>query len=150
MKLIAKKPCSFGGKKFYIGDEIPTELVLDPRAQEKMGVLAIFDDEIDCDTADKPCDQQPIVISDPTLTICVHVDGNDMELEPTDGGLQDIFNVLIGPADAAGAIIKEMEDEDALILLHMADSRKSVKAAAEARAKALQAEQEGAESEGEQ
>ena len=41
MKLIAKKPCSFGGQKFYIGDEIPTNLVADVRMQEKMGVITI-------------------------------------------------------------------------------------------------------------
>lgn len=146
MKLIAKKPCSFGGEKFYIGDEIPVEYVLDPVAQERLGVLAIVkvDDAEGGQGGDHECPPQPIVISDPTLTICVHVNGEDVELEPTDNGLQDIFNVLIGPAEAAAAIIKEMDDEDALILLHMADSRKSVKNAAEARAKAIR------ESEGEQ
>ncbi|MCM1104905.1 MAG: hypothetical protein NC409_12465 [Clostridium sp.] len=41
MKLIAKKPCSFGGKKFFIGDEIAEELVSDPAAQEKYGIIAI-------------------------------------------------------------------------------------------------------------
>ena len=41
MKLIAKKPCSFGGQRFYIGDEIPAELVAEPKAQEKLGVIAI-------------------------------------------------------------------------------------------------------------
>lgn len=146
MKLIAKKPCSFGGEKFYIGDEIPVEYVLDPVAQERLGVLAIVkvDDAEGGQGGDHECPPQPIVISDPMLTICVHVNGEDVELEPTDSGLQDIFNVLIGPAEAAAAIIKEMDDEDALILLHMADSRKSVKNAAEARAKAIR------ESEGEQ
>ena len=44
MKLIAKKPCSFGGQKFYIGDEIPTNLVADVRMQEKMGVITIVND----------------------------------------------------------------------------------------------------------
>lgn len=41
MRLIAKKPCSFGGRTFYIGEEIPTEFVLNPKAQEKLGVIAI-------------------------------------------------------------------------------------------------------------
>ena len=139
MKLIARKPCSFGGKKFYIGDEIPVEYVENPTTQEKMGVLFIAEDTEGGESAAV----QPIVISDPTLTICVHVNGEDMELEPTDGGLQDIFNVLIGNASQAEAIIGEMTDEDALILLHMADSRKSVKAAAEARAKVLAQESAG-------
>lgn len=35
MRLIANKPCSFGGKKFYIGNEIPENLVADARLQRK-------------------------------------------------------------------------------------------------------------------
>ena len=41
MKLIAKKPCSFGGKKFFIGEEVPVNLVANPALQEKLGVIAI-------------------------------------------------------------------------------------------------------------
>lgn len=130
MKLIAKKPCRFGGKKFYIGEEIPAELVLNPQAQEKMGVLVIVD-------GDAECGAQPAVISAPKLIICVNTDGGNMELEPTAGGLQDIFNVLAAQPAAAKDIINEMTDEDALILLHLSDSRKAVKAAAEERAKSL-------------
>lgn len=41
MRLIANKPCSFGGKQFFIGDEIPAGLVADAQLQAKYGVLAI-------------------------------------------------------------------------------------------------------------
>ena len=44
MKLIAKRPCCFGGRKFYIGDEVPAEMVLDPASQEKLGVLSVLKD----------------------------------------------------------------------------------------------------------
>ena len=44
MRLIANKPCSFGGRQFYIGDEIPANLVADARAQEKMGVITVAND----------------------------------------------------------------------------------------------------------
>lgn len=44
MRLIAKKPCSFGGRQFYIGDEIPVDFVTDAKLQEKMGMIAIVDD----------------------------------------------------------------------------------------------------------
>lgn len=44
MKLIAKKPCNFG-RQYFIGEEIPTECVLDPKAQEKMGVLVVVDED---------------------------------------------------------------------------------------------------------
>lgn len=41
MRLIANKPCSFGGKQFFVGDEIPADLVADAQLQEKYGVLTI-------------------------------------------------------------------------------------------------------------
>jgi len=44
MKLIAKKPCSFGGKDFFINDEIPVNAVLNPKQQEELGVLSIVSD----------------------------------------------------------------------------------------------------------
>lgn len=47
MELIARKPCNFGGKKFFIGDKIPDALVVNPTLQEKLGIIAIVksDDE---------------------------------------------------------------------------------------------------------
>lgn len=141
MKLIAKKPCSFGGEKFYVGDEIPVEYVLNPKLQEQMGVLTIV--YVDGSGSDCDADGHPIVIADPTFSILVKTSDGEMELEPTDDGMQDIFTVLIGRAEDAAPIIEQMDDGDSLILLHLADSRKSVKALAEARAKALEAEEEG-------
>lgn len=41
MRYIANKPCSFCGKKFFIGDEIPAEMVSNPKAQEKLGIITI-------------------------------------------------------------------------------------------------------------
>lgn len=43
MKLFAKRPCSFNGNQYFIGDEIPLEYVLDPKAQERMGVLVVVE-----------------------------------------------------------------------------------------------------------
>ena len=34
MRLIAQKPCSFGGNKFFIGEEVPAELVTNPKMAE--------------------------------------------------------------------------------------------------------------------
>lgn len=45
MRLIAKKPCSYGGRKFFIGDEIPAELVVNIEREEKFGVISIANDE---------------------------------------------------------------------------------------------------------
>lgn len=134
-KLIALKPCSFGGKKFYIGNEIPAELVASPAAQEKLGVLTIVNVEAEVDV------HETVVYPESKVSLVVQSEGKEMTLEPTDRGIQDVFNVLIGKATDAEAIINQMDDADALILLHLSDSRKSIKEAAELRAKELAGEQ---------
>ena len=133
MKLIAKKPCSFGGERFYISDEIPVELVQEPKTQEKYGILAI----VEGDAVTPAPTVSPIVVSDPVLTICVQVGDEEMELEPTDDGLQDIFTVLIADADEAIATVNKMTDNDALILVHLTERRTTIKKAAKARAEKL-------------
>ena len=52
MKLFALKPCSFCGEKYFIGDEIPLENVLDPNAQANMGILVVVDVDSTDDGAD--------------------------------------------------------------------------------------------------
>ena len=134
MKLIALKPCSFGGKKFYIGDEIPAEHVLDPRAQEKRGVLAIVPDDAG---ATPPAESEGIRNEVDTMTVVIRAKEGDMPLNLTKEGLQSVVDVLTSKPSDAEAVIEEMTDGDALILVHITDSRKAVKAAAEARAQAL-------------
>lgn len=134
MKLIAKKSCSFGGERFYIGDEIPVALVKEPKTQEKYGTLAILEG----DAVTPAPTVNATVVSDPVLTISVCVNGNQMDLEPTDDGLRDIFNALISGADDAIATVNKMNDNDALILLHLSERRTTVQKAAKARAEKLQ------------
>ena len=130
MELIAKIPCSFGGKKFFIGDTIPEEMVLDPKAQEKRGVLVRVD-------AQGQPQSDPQHVGDKNIPILVQVDEGELSLEITQEGMQAIFSVLTGKADVAEPVIGQMTDGDALMLLHMAESRKAVRAAVEARAKAI-------------
>lgn len=139
MKLIAKKPCSFGGKKFYIGDEIPAEYVLNPNDQEKMGVLATVDDQ------GHPAPEFHEETAASGITITLHAEEGDLPLNPTAEGLQAVFDVLTGKPTEAEAIIGKMTDDDSLILLHAADSRKAVMAMAENRAKALNTEESAGE-----
>lgn len=139
MKLIAKQPCSFGGKRFYIGDEIPVELVLEPKTQEKYGKLAIVNDE-----ADQPVGERDV------MTVFVHGKEGDLPLDLTQEGLQAVLDILTSNAEDAEPLVKQMTDADALIFLDIADSRKTIQAAAKARAQALMEAQEGVESAGDQ
>ena len=134
MKLIARKPCSFGGERFYIGDEIPPELVLSPEAQEKMGVLAIVRDD-----AGAPAHTD---LGDPAgditvIPVVVRSEKGDLTLELTQEGLQAVVDVLTSKVEDAEPVVAAMTDADALILLHSTDTRKAIKAAAEARAEAI-------------
>ena len=132
MKLIAKKPCSFGGEQFYIGDEIPAEIVLNPKEQEKRGVLVCVD-------AQGQPQPEPQLAPVHTVNISVSTDdGQPIDLDVYPEGLNEVFAALMSNPTTAEEIVNQMTDGDALILLHMADSRKSIKAAAEARAKALE------------
>lgn len=143
MKLIAKKPCSFGGKKFYIGDEIPVESVLDPKAQEQMGVLVLVDA---AQGRPAPASAPEVVLKEvDTMTVVIGAKEGDLPLNLTQEGLQAVVDVLtVKPAEAE-SIIEKMEDGDALILVHIMDSRKAVKEAAEKRAKALNTEESAGE-----
>lgn len=136
MKLIAQKPCSFGGEQFYIGDEIPSELVLDPQAQAKMGVMAIV--------AGDAAVAAPMVEVTRTevevMPVVIHAKEGDMTLNLSAESFQAITDVLTGTLEVAEPIIAQMTDEDALIFLHVADGRKTVKDAAEARATELNTE----------
>ena len=129
------KPCSFGGNQYYIGDEIPAEYVASPAAQEKLGTLKVVGVGAEED------EQETVVIPASSLAIIVQNEGKEMVLEPSAKGIQDIFNVLTSTVSEAEPIINQMDDGDALILLHLADSRKSIKEAAEGRATELEGEQ---------
>lgn len=128
MRLIAQKPCSFGGKQFFIGDEIPEEYVLDPKAQEMMGILV----QVSAQGAHS-AESTPLE----TVTITVRSEEENIPLDVTADGIQAVFDALTGNVDDAKATIEQMTDGDALILLHSTDSRKSVQTAAENRAKEL-------------
>lgn len=133
MAYIALKPCTFAGQKFKIGDSIPGDVLLPGAIKNlvKMEIIASTDGKV----ATMPVPNGPIAVT-------ARAEGGNMDLQLTDIGLQQIFDALTANVEGAEKIVETMTDEDALILLHMCDSRKGVKAAAEARAKALEAPEE--------
>ena len=146
MKLIAKQPCSFGGKRFYIGDEIPVGLVLEPKTQEKYGKLAIVNDEA------VPAVMDPGDSGGDVTVVHLVISGKDgdVSLDLTPESIQTVMDVLTANAEDAAALVKQIDSDDILFLVNAADSRKTVQAAAKARAQALMEAQEGEESAGDQ
>jgi hypothetical protein len=136
MKLIAQKPCSFEGRKFFIGDEIPAELVANPKAQEKMGVLAIAADGGTVQSVSVPG-------ADVKFEVVIHSDNGDLPLAVTNEELAvftDILQTGVNKAEDKQKIsdlIQKVDSEDLLIMLDALDGRKFVKEEAQARAEAL-------------
>lgn len=147
MAYVATKPCKFAGQSFRIGEVVPAEVIQPGAAKNlvKMGIIAEQSGELIVSTIETAEAKEPT----PYAKVVIHAEEGDMDLNLTPEGLQAIFDVLSSNVSAAEPIISEMTDGDALILLHISDSRKSVKELAETRAKELNAPQEGEESEGE-
>lgn len=133
MRLIARRPCSFGGKKYFIGDEVPAEDVINPTVQEDQGTLAIVKDEQGAalETA-----------GDGKVTIPVIRDGEGdvadvLSIPLTEGEVQHVFAIMQMTADKAAEAMEDVDSEEVLIVLHAADSRSGVKKAAKKKAEQL-------------
>ena len=122
---IAKKPCSFAGRDFLIGDPVPEELVLKSRVPNliKTGVL----EEITVEA------QEGVV----KFTIPVHAVEGDLSLELNNEEMVQVFDVLQASVEDARIVIDGITSNDFLILLDVADSRKAVKKLVKDRANVL-------------
>lgn len=130
---IAKKPCSFGGKRFLIGDVIPSDLILPENVSRVVayGQIAVVEDGIDTSAAESGTEG---------IVLRVQGDGEEHSVALTNEELQLIFDTLQMSAENAVKSMELFKSEDALILLHATDTRKTVRKAIEARAEALTAE----------
>lgn len=179
-QLIAKKPCSFGGLQFYIGSEIPADLVADPAIQERLGVLSI----VDTNNKGVPDGQSGTLSGqmftqeevDNMIAVAVETATAEMqqvqdeiqqamaELQETESGayegtvqiavrgessgeneqvtvipakpeeIQQIFSIMQMNATDGAEAIAGVKSENVLILLHAADTRKTIKDAAKKQA----------------
>lgn len=135
MTYIAQKPCSFAGQEFRIGDEVP-DVILHSGAIKgliKLGIIAVGGAQPQVDFTEENAEAQ-------TINIALSTESGPLDLNVTPEGLNEVFAVLMNPITDAEEIIAGMTDGDALILLHLADSRKTIKEAAEDRAATIEEE----------
>lgn len=175
MRLIAKRPCSFGGQQFYIGDEIPAGLVVDANRQEGYGVITIMNDseggsgtqssslftqeqvekmiaeaveEAGKKRAGQPEELQEYAAGlketepgtyDGVVQIAVKgaADGQYTAVPARPEEIRQAFSIMQLNAEDGVRAVAEVESENVLILLHAADSRKTVKNAAKEQADKL-------------
>lgn len=151
MRLIANKPCSFGGRKFYIGDEIPASFVTDAKMQEKMRIITIENNSFGKSSAQSSAlftqGQVEAMIAEAVeevktksvVTIAVKgaVDEQFTAISARAEEIQQVFSILQLNAEEGAKVIADVHSENVLILLHAADSRKTVKNAAKEQADKL-------------
>lgn len=139
MKLIARKPCSFGGRKFFIGQEIPAELVAEPGVQERLGVITVVRDGGEGILAEGIMDIS--AFDGKVIVPVVNRENEDAEermaVPLTEGGVQQVFSIMQMNVPDAEKAISEVAEENILIVLHACDTRAKVRKAAKNRADTL-------------
>ncbi len=178
MRLIASKPCGFGGRQFYIGDEIPADLLADARTQEKMGVITIVNDTervsagesgtfftreqvekmvaeavgeavnntvLEMERKQKESQKAAGVPRREGLlsegTVIIPVKGSSDEdneqrtvVPATPEEIQQVFSIMQMNATDGAEAIARVKSENVLVLLHAADTRKTIRDAAKKQA----------------
>jgi len=129
--LIAKKPCNFSGKNFWIGEQIPDELVLNPESQEKMGILAIVG-KVEEDIIEN--DNIVAQVGEVFFEIPIANGSESMKINMSEKNIVQAVLIMQMKASDAEKAIQEVEDENVLIFLNALDARKSVKDAAKKKA----------------
>ena len=109
MRYIARRPCSFGGKKYLIGEDVPADVVLDGKRQVALGTLAAVQD-------------------DKASAILISLGEEQVSLAPEE--LQRIFDILQAKSEDAVALLQEEACENVCGVIAVCDSRRAVKTAA--------------------
>ena len=134
MKLVANKPCSLNGKKYFIGEEVPVEEVVDYASLVKMGLLSVIHDAVPEDNLEECV----AMVGEVSFSIPI-VKGNEtIDLDVTEPQLQEAVKTMqMNQKDAVAHIRDTVEDNTVLIFLNAVDSRTAVKKEAETKAKSL-------------
>lgn len=141
MRLIAKKPCSFGGQKFFIGDEIPKNLVADAKLQEQRGVITIADGSAGGSGGNPEPPSGPVMI--PVRGWNYSESGLATEVQATPEQIQQVFSFLQCTAEEVVKSLVDIVDENILVLLYAVDNRATVRNAAKKQADRLHSEGSG-------
>lgn len=147
MKLIAKKRCSYGGRKFFAGDVIPADIVLNVEREEKLGVISIANDEagvpeqsgalysqeqVDEMIQSAVAELKPFDSDNAGFTVTVKGDGDNVTAVSCSAeDIQSVVDVLQMNADDGAKAVANVQSDSVLILLHALDTRATVKKAAQ-------------------
>ena len=123
MKLIALKPCSFGGVRYYKGDSVPADSVCNPKVQEKRGtILIVPDDKNDIESDNARGETIPSGINIPI----VRKPGEIIYMTFSAEEVSEIFLMLQMSATEAVKSVKSVESAELLTAIQCIDGRSTV------------------------
>lgn len=143
---IAQKPCRFKGKAFVIGDTIDESYILPGavRRLTKAGIIAVAGEDT---PASASVEEAVAMVGQVRFEVTIHAPEEDLKLLITEEELAVLAEIRQTGTNKAEdkqkitALIQKVESEEALILIDALDGRKFVQEEAQARAKAINAEE---------
>lgn len=102
MKLVANKPCNLNGKKYFIGEEVPVEEVVDYASLVKMGLLSVIHDAVPEDNLEECV----AMVGEVSFSIPIVKGHETIDLDVTEPQMQDAVKTMQMSADAAVAHIR--------------------------------------------
>jgi len=135
-EFICKKPIVLSGRSFSYGEIIPDGFVLPGRTLAL--IRSNYITEVDgglLQAEEYTTSILPFQIENeaPLITIPINTDNGVLEIITSSQTVITVFTIMQKKVEDAEKDIAELEDEDALILLNAADSRKGIQKAAEER-----------------
>lgn len=143
---ICNKACKFGGVAYNAGDTIPFDAVLPSRERALINQGYITPANI---AAEAPVSPQLPFEPAPGVNIPILAKEGTLELIISPEGIAEGIRILQLNAKDAEKAIRELEEEEVLILIDALDERSTVRSTAKSRAQALMPEELAEEIQGE-
>lgn len=144
-EFVCKKPITLSGRDFSYGEVIPDGYVLPGRALTLIRSNYIAEVEsgvLQAEEAVTPIRPFPGETGETLITIPISTENGILEVITSSQTVTTVFSIMQKTVEEAEKDIAGLEDENALILLNAADSRKGIQKAAEERATQLSKEPE--------
>lgn len=139
-EFVCKKPITLSGRSFSYGEVIPEGYVLPGRALTLIRSNYIAEVEsgvLQAEEAVTPIRPFQGETGENLITIPISTENGILEVITSSQTVTTVFSIMQKTVEEAEKDIAGLEDENALILLNAADSRKGIQKAAEERATQL-------------
>lgn len=131
MGFVCKKSLTLSGSEYHPGDVIPDGIILDSRVRALKTSGHIVEMSVQTEPESTGMEEAKITIP------IIGEDGEVLNVELTEGEVQHVFCIMQMNVENATEEIQKIQGEDELIVIHAADSRKSVQKAAKEQASSL-------------